>query len=176
MAFLIAPSANCISSRSAGPRPMMIAPSIWLRRLSGFSTGPQSNASHTCSTWISFLRAVDFDFRAAGHERAFVDAARQADAAIRLLVLHALGPIESLGRLFQHRPQARVVEMGQPKLERIDARGRRHFVHERLAGERVAGRRQRPIRPVPQRRPRADRLATASAARCTATRSSCRPR
>ena len=38
-----------------------------------------------------------------------------------LLLLHALRPIESLGGVFEHRPQPRILQMGEAKFERIAA-------------------------------------------------------
>src|ERR1019366_7327367 len=49
-ALRIFPSANSIASNNAPPRPIMTAPSIWFRRLSGLTTAPQSNAATSRST------------------------------------------------------------------------------------------------------------------------------
>ena len=63
----------------------------------------------------------------------------------------ASGPSEAIGGCLQHGADAIVLEMRQTKRQRVDPKRRRDFVHVRFAREVVRGRRQAPIRSLPQR-------------------------
>jgi len=98
------------------------------------------------------LLPVQRDFDAGRHVGALFSAARQAHAHPGLPLLHALGPLEPAGGLFEHRAEARIVEVRQAEVQRVAARQGGQLVHEALPGEIVGRGRQRAIRPLAQRR------------------------
>jgi hypothetical protein len=113
-------------------------PWICARRLSGFITAPHSKTWHTWRTLDLPGWRLDRHFGTGGDDRAFFGAACQTDADAGPLVGNPLAPTEPLGCFDQHRPQTRLVQMGQSEVQRIGAGRRRQFVHERLAGKTFA--------------------------------------
>ena len=137
----------------------MIEPWFCAVRLPGFSDGPALVGLADAPDLDLAGVAVDRDLGARRDVRALLRAARQADADVRLPLLRAVGPVEALGRLLEHRPQARVFEVGEAERQRVLPRRLGQLVHEALAGEVVGRGRQRPVRAVPQRGVRLDELA-----------------
>ena len=133
-------------------------PCTWEVRLAGFRIGPHSKASQTSCTLISpFLRSMPTSTHAATTEFFSVPQASPTPSS-GVTFFRRSDQLNCFAAVSRTVPDARIVKVSQPELQRVGPRRRGQLVHERLAREVVARRRQTPVRPLGQRRIGADGL------------------
>src|SRR6185295_12985171 len=91
----------------------------------------------------------DRDLGAGGDVAALLDAAGQAEGALRRGL--RLPPAELLRRGLEHGAQARVAEVAEAQVQRVLSEGVGQLVHLALAREVVGGSGQAAVRALPQR-------------------------
>src|SRR5690606_28359489 len=103
---------------------------------------------------VAAVLVIDLDLDARRGDGALLRAASESDAALTrsLRRFTSARPSETLGGRLEHGAKSRLLELPQPKLERIDIRLRGELVHETLACEDVRGRCERAVGALSKRR------------------------
>ena len=130
---MVKPSLKRISSRRAGPTPIMMAPST-APQVGRIQNGAAfEGLDHLDQPRRAGLRSTSTSQQAATTE--FFGAAGQADTCAGAALLAAVHPAEPFGGGVQHVPHPLVVEVREPELQRIFARRFGQFVGECLPRE-----------------------------------------